>query len=88
MVEEMIPAGWMFCSADFSIRAGDGTSKGKVMLKRTSENVARWLCLSDELREKHALWLVGDGNTFIEALEAAVWQAKQHPSELPVASYA
>ncbi|WP_250518634.1 hypothetical protein [Caballeronia sp. ATUFL_M1_KS5A] len=67
-LESRIPDGWRFYTADFS----GSRSPGSATLIRDDKGKAEWLALSDEEREATDLYVFGRGNTFREAIDAAI----------------
>jgi len=70
--EEMIPSGWEFDTADFSIRG----KNGHVMLRRNKKGQEWWFSLSEEDREKTDLYISGSGQNLKEAITVAILKIK------------
>jgi len=70
--ETMIPFGWEFDTADFSVRGKDG----RVMLRRDKRGQEWWFGLSEEDREKTDLYISGSGNNLKEAIKMAISKIK------------
>lgn len=69
------PEGWVFHSADFSINASCPSRSGRVTLVRDVAGRDWWISLSDEEKEREALYAYGSGNTLAEAICDASEQA-------------
>ena len=75
ITESIIPIGWRFYYADFSLVASGTGRSGRVMLQRSPEDLARWHCLSDSAKDHIGIYAVGNGAHFNEALAAAIKEA-------------
>ncbi len=67
----VIPEGWGFSTADFSLQASGASEFGAVMLIRTGADRAGWHSLTDEQRETIPLYAYGTGKTVAEAIAVA-----------------
>jgi hypothetical protein len=73
-LETLIPEGWRFYTADFSMQATGKRNCGSVMLIRDEKGVAEWHKLPADLKESDdgpPLYLSGTGKTLQEAIEEA-----------------
>jgi hypothetical protein len=73
-LETLIPEGWRFYTADFSMQATGKRNCGSVMLIRDEKGVAEWHKLPDDLKESDdgpPLYLSGTGKTLQEAIKKA-----------------
>ena len=73
-LETLIPEGWRFYTADFSMQATGKRNCGSVMLIRDEKGVAEWHKLPDDLKESDdgpPLYLSGTGKTLQEAIKEA-----------------
>jgi hypothetical protein len=81
-IEEMIPDGWKFWSADFSAVASGSGIHGVVMLHRNPEQMKVWHEIIRPF-ENTADWppitASGDGKTFAEAFDNAIQKALSIP---------
>lgn len=68
-IESLIPPGWRFYSADFSLAPAE---PGRVLLTRDAEGTAWWHSLSLEESDAVPLFVSGRGATFRAAVAAAV----------------
>jgi hypothetical protein len=78
-IEDQIPSGWKFYSADFSCVDSKYTSglAGTVMLIRDKESRQTWHTLSEAMKSSTPLYVQGNGMTFQEALNDACARARQ-----------
>ena len=72
MIEQQIPKGWRFYSADFSIE----DSRGRVLLVRCREQREAWHQLSEEQQEQTPLYAHGFGFSLEEAVRDAAHDAE------------
>lgn len=72
---ELVPDGWEFYTADFSLKASKKSDVGGVMLVRDLAGKAKWHSLPPEVQENVALYVGGVGPTLQEAIEDAVQRA-------------
>jgi hypothetical protein len=72
--ESLIPPGWTFSSADFSMQAAGKQGDGWAMLTRNEAGRKEWFALPDgsEARKAYPLNATGKGVTLREAVAAAV----------------
>lgn len=77
-IESIVPNGWKFLSADFSLMAsGRPNAQGTVMFVRDDEERKAWHALPDELKESSALYVHGVGVTLNAAFRDAATKAAQ-----------
>jgi hypothetical protein len=80
--ESLIPQGWKFCTADFSVMASGLRGHGWVTLKRDATGVAQFNALPDDAaREAFQLYISGKGKTIREAIANAASQIVAHPGD-------
>ena len=77
-LESIVPQGWKFLSADFSLMAArHPNAQGMVMFVRDDEGRKAWHALPDELKESTALYANGRGVTLHAAFRDAAIQAAE-----------
>jgi len=82
--EKKVVDGWVFLSADFSLQAsGKPNATGIVTLVRSPSEKKKWHNLPEEVKEDvngPALYVIGHGLTFYDALDNANYKAmKENP---------
>jgi hypothetical protein len=71
--ESLIPPGWRFSTADFSMQAAGKRGHGWAMLTRDEAGLKEWHAMPDsEAREAYPINAQGRGATLREAIAAAV----------------
>ena len=73
----LIPAGWVFLSADFSSVAKRASNAGTVTLTRDYAGTQRWASLTKAEQEDHPLFIRGYGATISEAICKAIPHIKR-----------
>ncbi|MGJ3704606.1 hypothetical protein [Variovorax sp. AFSI2.2] len=68
---DLVPAGWVFYSADFALQSADPTQLGTVMLMRDAAGTKDWLALSEADRAAKQLFQFGKGMTVNAAIADA-----------------
>lgn len=74
-ITSAIPFGFVFYSADFSIRI----QRGCVVIRRSREDYVKWMKLSDSDRDKVPLYYHGFGWTLEEAIQDVVNTINEDP---------
>lgn len=72
VAKDVIPAGWVFYSADASIQSSDPRRPMAAMIKRDVDGVQWWLQLTEEEKEATPLYSSGAGMTLTLAIQNAV----------------
>ena len=75
--------GWVFNTADFSMKAHGKSDTGRVTLVRDIENRKKWHALPDHVIESDdcpPLEVIGRGRTFEEAVKDANSKAAKAPA--------
>ena len=72
VAKDVIPAGWVFYSADASIQSSNPRRPMTAMIKRDVDGVQWWLQLTEEEKERTSLYSTGAGMTLTLAIQNAV----------------
>ena len=73
-IEQIIPKGWMFYSADFSAQTHNLACKGRVSFKRDRDGTDKWHSLPPEAKNEVALFVNGEGPSLWDAINDACRQ--------------
>ena len=73
-IENIIPKGWVFYSADFSAQTYNLACKGRVTLRRDGDGADKWYSLPPEAKNEVTLFVNGEGPSLWDATNDACRQ--------------